>query len=116
MLRYLNHPLVLADIPKIFKMQMHLRSTYYTEFPHSGLLLFCGSQGQGKTTSAVQFLWNILNDYPKARFVTNSDLCFMGLPNEVVRYQDTDDLSVTVQTAWTELFFSLMKSTCSGTA
>lgn len=92
MLRYLNHSLVLSDIPEIFKMQMHLHDTYYTEFPHSGLLLFCGSQGQGKTTSAVQFLWNILNDYPKARFVTNSDLCFMGLPNEVIRYTDTDDL------------------------
>lgn len=75
------------------RQRKDIKNSYYTIFPHSGLLLFCGSQGQGKTTSAVQFLWNIIQDYPKARIVTNVDICFMGIPNEIVRYEDTDSLA-----------------------
>lgn len=93
MLNYLNQTMNWRDVPKLFQQKKDIRSTYYTIFPHSGLLLFAGSQGEGKTTSAVQFVWNIIRDYPRARLVTNVDLCFMGIPNEVFIYKDTDDLA-----------------------
>lgn len=77
----------------LFEQKREIKKSYYDIFPHSGLLLFCGSQGEGKTTSAVQYLWNIVQDFPRARIVTNVDICFMGIPNEICVYHDTDDLA-----------------------
>ena len=93
MLRYLKKQRNFGDLFLLLEQKKEIKDTYYTIFPHSGLLLFCGSQGQGKTSSAVQYLWNIVQDYPKARIVTNVDICFMGIPNEICIYKDTDDLA-----------------------
>lgn len=93
MLRYLKDGHNLKDLPLLWEQKKEIKKSYYEVFPHSGLLLFCGSQGQGKTTSAVQYLYNLLLDFPKVKVCTNVDLCFMGLPNEFVRYHDTDDLA-----------------------
>lgn len=92
MLRYLKG-WNLRDIPDLLTQRKEIKDSYYDIFPHSGLLLFCGSQGQGKTTSAVQYLWNIVQDFPRARIVTNVDLCFMGIPNQMLRYDSVDDLT-----------------------
>lgn len=40
-------------------------------FYADGLLVFCGPQGSGKTLSAVNYTFNILNKYPKCKLVTN---------------------------------------------
>lgn len=93
MLRYLKKQRNFADLFLLFEQGREIKKSYYDIFPHSGLLLFCGSQGQGKTTSAVQYLWNIIQDFPRARIVTNVELCFMGIPNEICVYHDTDDLA-----------------------
>lgn len=92
MLRYLKRHRNFLDFGLLVDQKLEIRKSYYDVFPHSGLLLFCGSQGTGKTTSAVQYLFNILQDYPRVKVVTNVDLCFMGLPNQFYRYNDTDDL------------------------
>lgn len=93
MLRYLKKHRNFGDLPLLLEQKREIKKTYYEIFPHSGLLLFCGSQGEGKTTSAVQYLWNIIQDFPRARIVTNVDICFMGVPNEICIYHDTDDLA-----------------------
>lgn len=92
MLRYLKHSSHLSDIPKLFKQKLEISASYYDIFPHSGLLLFCGSQGTGKTASAVQYVHNLLLDFPRVRLVTNMDLCLMGYPNPIFKYIDTDSL------------------------
>lgn len=91
-LTYLRHSLFPRDFRMLLSDIAYRRDTYYTIFPHSGILLFCGSQGTGKTTSAVDYLYCLLQDYPRARVVTNVDLCFVGFPNEIVRYTEVSDL------------------------
>lgn len=80
------------DLPLFWEDYKNRKANWYTIFPHSGLLVFCGSQGMGKTTSMIDYLYNILQDYPRARVVTNVDLCLVGFPNEFVRFNDIDDL------------------------
>ncbi len=92
MLRYLKKRRNIGDFFDLVDDNINKRKTYYDIFPHSGILLFCGSQGQGKTASAVQYLHNLLMDYPRVRVVTNMDLCLMGYPNEVYKYTEPDDL------------------------
>ena len=92
MLRYLRRKKNIGDVPDLVGQQLRIRSTYYDIFPHSGILLFCGSQGTGKSVSAVHYVRNLIEDFPRVRIVTNMDVCFMGYPNEVVRYTEPDDL------------------------
>lgn len=47
-------------------------------FKPSGTLLFCGSQGEGKTLSAVDYILQILNLFPLCILVTNTEI--MGYP------------------------------------
>ncbi|MDM8126231.1 ATP-binding protein [Mediterraneibacter glycyrrhizinilyticus] len=39
-----------------------------------GLVVFVGPQGSGKTLSAVNYIYNLLEKYPKAKLVTNVEL------------------------------------------
>lgn len=50
-------------------------------FPHSGITIFSGSQGSGKTLSMVQAARKILNKYPKCILCSNTDI--KGLPEGV---------------------------------
>lgn len=43
-------------------------------FYPDGLVVFCGAQGTGKTLSAVNYVYNLLEKYPKAKLVTNLEL------------------------------------------
>ena len=92
MLRYLRRKKNIGDVPDLVGQQLRIRSTYYDIFPHSGILLFCGSQGTGKSVSAVHYVRNLIEDFPRVRIVTNMDVCFMGYPNEVIRYTEPNDL------------------------
>ncbi len=53
-----------------FKIDTYKLNPYY--FKPCGTLIFCGSQGEGKTLSAVQYINNILKEYPKAILVSNT--------------------------------------------
>lgn len=61
-------------------------------FEPDGLLIFCGSQGSGKTLSAVQYCKKVLREYPKCIFCTNVDV--KGLPEEqvIVPYDGLDSI------------------------
>ena len=74
MLRYLRRKKNIGDVPDLVGQQLRIRSTYYDIFPHSGILLFCGSQGTGKSVSAVHYVRNLIEDFPRVRIVTNMDV------------------------------------------
>lgn len=61
-------------------------------FKPEGLTIFCGSQGSGKTYSAVKYVLDLINKYPKSKLVTNVDI--LGLPEdyEVIEYDGLDTL------------------------
>lgn len=61
-------------------------------FEPSGIMIFCGSQGSGKTLSAVQYIKKLCQLYPDAILVTNVDI--NGLPEEtqVIEYDGLDCL------------------------
>ncbi|MEM0174241.1 MAG: ATP-binding protein [Sulfolobaceae archaeon] len=42
-----------------------------TGFPYSGLLVFCGVQGSGKTYSMVQYALQVKAKYPKCKVISN---------------------------------------------
>lgn len=64
-----------------------------TYFRPDGLLVFCGGQGTGKTLSAVNYVYNLAQIYPKSLIVTNIDLKDYPVDNErVFRFNDATDL------------------------
>lgn len=61
-------------------------------FRPSGIMIFCGPQGSGKTLSAVSYVRKLCKLYPAAILVTNTDI--FGLPDEtrLVEYDGLDSL------------------------
>lgn len=59
--------------------------------PCDGIICFCGEQGSGKTLSAVNYVYRLASDYPKAKICTNIHLQF-DLDNEVIEYQGPDQM------------------------
>lgn len=81
-----------AHIYKAVKFDMDFRRNQPDYFEPEGILIFCGSQGSGKTLSAVQYIKLICSKYPKAILVSNVDI--KGLPEQtqVVEYDGLDTL------------------------
>lgn len=59
-------------------------------FYPSGIWVFCGPQGSGKTLSAVQCLQKMCKVYPKAKVVSNLDI--KGVENEIIPFTDYEQL------------------------
>lgn len=59
-------------------------------FHPEGITIFSGSQGEGKSLSAVLFCKNILMEYPKAIFCTNLEI--KGIYNKTVAFTGLDCL------------------------
>lgn len=59
-------------------------------FYPSGIWVFCGPQGSGKTLSAVQCLQKMCKEYPKAKVCTNLDI--KGIDNEIIVFEDYEQL------------------------
>lgn len=57
-----------------------------TEFRQVGIRIFCGSQGSGKTLSAVQYVKRVLRRYPRCILVTNTDISGLPETTQVVEY------------------------------
>lgn len=60
-------------------------------FYPSGIWVFCGAQGTGKTLSAVQCLKNILEEYPNALLVSNIEL--KGIDRPIIPFKDYEQLT-----------------------
>lgn len=63
------------------------------ELKTTGINIFCGPQGSGKTLSLVRVLKKIIKDYPKAIIVSNIEFNF-DIPNEVRPYTGFDDFKL----------------------
>ena len=75
LLRGSLNPKDLIDIAK-YKRRFRKENPEY--FYPEGLLVFCGSQGSGKTLSAVQYVKKLCIEYPRAILITNTKI--EGLP------------------------------------
>lgn len=81
------------NIFRIFNYRRKFRKENPTYFNPEGLLVFCGSQGSGKTLSAVQYVKKICQLYPKCILCTNTKI--LGLPKHtrVVEYEGIESLT-----------------------
>ena len=59
-------------------------------FYPSGIWVFCGAQGSGKTLSAVQTLKKMCADYPKAIVCSNIEI--KGFDREVIPFENYEQL------------------------
>lgn len=67
----LDDDLNILDLFKLQKWRKDFRKNHPHMFGPIGTMIFCGSQGKGKTLSAVNYVCNTLRDYPFAILVTN---------------------------------------------
>lgn len=70
----LSGSLNVFNICKIIKFKVDFVKSHPDFFGPDGLLVFCGSQGSGKTLSAVQYSIKCLDKYEKAVFCTNVEI------------------------------------------
>lgn len=59
-------------------------------FSPSGIIVFCGAQGSGKTLSAVKLAKEMLREYPKAMICSN--LQINGLDHDIIPFTDYEQL------------------------
>lgn len=80
------------NIFRIMKYRIDFKKHHPLYFGQDGLLVFCGSQGSGKTLSAVQYVRSLCEFYPNAILVTNTSI--LGLPKHtrVIEYDGIDCL------------------------
>lgn len=76
----------------VYKFNRAYRKAHPDEMQVSGLLTFCGPQGEGKTLSAVNYLKQLIEFYPKSILVTNTEI--KGLPEDyrVVMFKNLNEL------------------------
>jgi hypothetical protein len=60
-----------SDIFRVLKYKWEFKKNNPNYFDPYGTMIFCGSQGYGKTLSAVQYVLSVLRDYPYAILCTN---------------------------------------------
>lgn len=63
------------------------------EMTCTGINIFCGPQGSGKSLSMIHYLRKILKDYPKAIVVTNIEFNF-EVKNQVIQYTGFEDFQI----------------------
>lgn len=73
---------------------LHFDSVFYQNNPDyfhpDGIWVFCGSQGSGKTLSAVKCAKELLRAYPKAQICSN--VFIHGLDRDVIPFEDYEQL------------------------
>lgn len=61
----------LEDVPKVFIFKRQFKKDHPDWFYPDGILVFSGSQGSGKTLSAVKYICNLMDNYPKRILCSN---------------------------------------------
>lgn len=59
------------DLFKSIKYKIQFNKEHPDWFVPDGIIVFTGSQGEGKTLSAVRYVVSLMEEYPKAKLVTN---------------------------------------------
>lgn len=90
--QYLKGSLNPLNLFSVLAYKRNFKKEHPDYFWPDGLLTFCGSQGKGKTLSAVQYCRKILEDYPKCKFYTNVDIKDLPYPDRVFEYTGLDCL------------------------
>lgn len=67
----LNDKLDLRDLFRLIKWRGDFRKSHPYFFQPIGTMIFCGSQGKGKTLSAVNYVCHVLQVFPFAILVSN---------------------------------------------
>lgn len=70
-----------------------LKNRILGEMLCTGINVFTGPQGSGKTLSMVHVFKKIIKDYPNAIVVSNIDFNF-DLPNKLIKYSGFDDFKI----------------------
>ena len=81
------------NILDVFKYKLRFRKENPEYFYPEGLLVFCGSQGSGKTLSAVQYVKKLCIEYPRAILVTNTKIDGLPAHTCVVPYDGIKSLT-----------------------
>lgn len=63
------------------------------ELTSTGINIFCGPQGSGKTLSMIHYFRDLIKDYPNAIVVTNINFNF-EIPNKIIEYSGFDDFKI----------------------
>lgn len=74
------------------RFDIAFRQSHPDFFEPEGILIFCGSQGSGKTLSAVQYIKKVCAKYPMAILVTNVDIDGLPPTTQVIEYNGLDCL------------------------
>lgn len=90
LLRGSLNPKNLIDLAK-YRRNFRKENPEY--FYPEGLLVFCGSQGSGKTLSAVQYVKKLCIEYPRAILVTNTKINGLPAHTAVVPYNGIESLT-----------------------
>lgn len=70
----LNGSMNFINMYKVARFKIDFIKNHPNYFNPDGLLVFCGSQGSGKTLSAVQYCLKCLDKYEKTIFCTNVEI------------------------------------------
>lgn len=73
-LRALKGQLEWSDLFKAIKYKREFNKAHPDWFQPDGIIVFTGSQGQGKTLSAVRYVCKLMDEYPKAILCSNVDI------------------------------------------
>lgn len=87
---YLEGSLNPVNIYDVFKYKSDFRKAHPDYFEPDGLLVFCGSQGSGKTLSAVQYVRKLCYAFPKAILCTNVSISNLPDHTKVIEYDGLD--------------------------
>lgn len=64
----------IKNIFNVIKFKIEFRKNNPHYFNADGLIMFCGAQGTGKTLTAVNYVYKLMQFYPKCKLVTNLHL------------------------------------------
>lgn len=93
MISYLNKEFNVSDGFKSTYWKMKNRNPDELEETNTGIHIFCGPQGSGKSLSMIHYVKRIIKDHPKAIIVTNIDFQFEG-DNQVIKYSSFEDFKI----------------------
>lgn len=93
MIKYLNKKFNVFDGVSSTYWKMKNRNPDELEESNTGIHIFCGPQGSGKSLSMIHYGKEIIQDHPKAIVVTNIDLQF-PVENTVIKYTGFQDFKI----------------------
>lgn len=83
----------ILDFFRTLSYKRDFKKSHSDYFYPDGLLVFCGSQGSGKTISAVNYISQLSYEYPKAIIVSNTELTSLNPASTVIEYTGIDSLT-----------------------